>query len=491
MMLLKTLLFLSLSLAFSFAYAEGRDVHSTEPHKVKTLETGTASLQLRLEMIERAEKSIEVEFFIFDASDAPRMIVEALVKKKQQNPAVRIRVLIDYFSLSKNLDQYYTTAMMKKGIEVKYYNPAFLLNIGAVVHRNHRKHIVVDGNEVIDGGRNMADEYFDLKEKHNYLDRDIWVQGPVAAAVVESFNDFWDSRRVKDPKSPKRPPETTTVGPRNARVPNTQAIRKHEEKLRKAEKFASVFNPNDEDDKRLLKMREDLKIIGGRLLSAEPTFSVNSVRFIGDGPDWKQANHSISGKTYYQVMDEAEQSLVIETPYFYLQHNEDIFFKRLKEKGVDIDLLLNSRRSSNEFAINYICLLEGLKFSKFGFDLFLFHGDWMSADTLVKPHLAETALWMQHSKTMLRDSHLTWIGSLNMDPRSVQRLNAESAFLVDDEAFNAALRAHVNTRLQASDVVVNGRLQKDDSDPAKLGGGLLGKLKLMKTWPFYMFENQI
>lgn len=491
MMMLKTLLFLSLTLVFSHAYAEGMDAHSTEPHKVKTLETGTASLQLRLEMIERAEKSIEVEFFIFDASDAPRMIVEALVKKKIQNPSVRIRVLIDYFSLSKNLNPYYTTAMIKSGVEVKYYNPAFLLNIDAVLHRNHRKHIIVDGKEVIGGGRNMADEYFDLKEKHNYLDRDIWVQGPVAASVEKSFNDFWESKRTKIPKAPKRPPETTTVGPRNSPVPNRQAIRKHEEKLRAAAKFASVFDPNDEDDKRLIKMREDLKTIGGKLLADEPAYTVHSIRFIGDGPDWKQSNHSISGKTYYQVMDEAEQSLVIETPYFYLQHNEDIFFKRLKEKGVDIDLLLNSRRSSNEFAINYICLLEGLKFSKFGFDLFLFQGDWMTAETLVKPHLAETALWMQHSKTMLRDSHLTWIGSLNMDPRSVQRLNAESAFLVDDEAFNAALRVHVNKRLQVSDVVVNGRLQKDDSDPAKLGGGLLGKLKLMKTWPFYMFENQI
>ncbi len=100
--MLKTLIILSLSLVFSFAYAEGIGVHSTGPYKVKTLETGTASLQLRLEMIERAEKSLEVEFFIFDESDAPRMIVEALVKKKLEKPDIRICVLLDYFSLSKS-----------------------------------------------------------------------------------------------------------------------------------------------------------------------------------------------------------------------------------------------------------------------------------------------------------------------------------------------------------------------------------------------------
>jgi hypothetical protein len=78
-----------------------------------------------------------------------------------------------------------------------------------------------------------------------------------------------------------------------------------------------------------------------------------------------------------------------------------------------------------------------------------------------------------------------------MDPRSVQRLNAESAFLVNDVAFNTAVRKHVSERLNASDAVVDGRLERDNSNPAKLPGGLFGRLKLMKTWPFYMFENQI
>ena len=51
MMLLKTLLFLSLTLVLTHAHADGMDVSSSEPHKVKTLETGAASLQQRLEMI--------------------------------------------------------------------------------------------------------------------------------------------------------------------------------------------------------------------------------------------------------------------------------------------------------------------------------------------------------------------------------------------------------------------------------------------------------
>ena len=94
------------------------DVSSGEPHRVQSIETGTAALQLRLEMIERAEVSIDVEYFIFDNSDASRILVEALIRKKAEKPGVRIRMLLDYFALSKSLNAYYTTALMKKGIEI-------------------------------------------------------------------------------------------------------------------------------------------------------------------------------------------------------------------------------------------------------------------------------------------------------------------------------------------------------------------------------------
>jgi len=45
--------------------------------------------------------------------------------------------------------------MIKSGFEVKYYNPAFLLNLGAITHRNHRKHMIVDEKEAIAGGRKV------------------------------------------------------------------------------------------------------------------------------------------------------------------------------------------------------------------------------------------------------------------------------------------------------------------------------------------------
>lgn len=472
------------------ALAGGMDVSSTEPHQVKSIETGTASLQLRLEMIARAEKTIDIEFYEFDTGDAPRLIVDALLRKKAQIPAIEVRLLIDHYSPG-NLDAYTCSALIQTGILVRFYNPAFILNVPKVVHRNHRKHIIIDGKEVVGGGRNMADGYYDLKADHNYLDRDIWVRGPIVEKVVESFNSFWDSRRVKEPRPPRRPSETITIGPRNTRVRNTHALRTHEERLRRADHFASVLDPSVSADQRLLGLREDVKRVGRRLLSDEPEFEVDSISFIGDGPDWKNPDHRVTGARYYEILTAAKESLGIETPFFYLQAREKEVFRALKERGVDIDLLLNSHESSNEFAINHICLLQGLKFSRLGFDLFLFRGTWMSPETLARPEVANSSLWMQHSKTMVRDSSLTWIGSMNMDPRSIQRLNAESAFLIDDPAFNRAVREHMQKRFSASDEITNGRRTSDGSNPAKLRGGFLKFLKELKTLPYYLFEKQI
>jgi len=484
------LLFLTLVVTFHFspAYSQSSDVSSSEPHKVKTLEYGAQALQLRLEMIERAQKSIEIEYFIFDKSDGPRLVVEALLRKKAQNPDIKIRIILDYFSLAKNLNPFYTTALMEKGIEIKYYNNVFLLDLARITHRTHRKLFIVDDKEAITGGRNMADEYFDFKKKSNYLDRDIWVEGPIVVSMRESFDHFWDHpRRVKPPRRPARPARLSSdrTGSQHA-----AALRNHQRKIDEGRRFAQVFDPSKADDARLIALREKVREIGQRQLNAEPTFEVKAIRFISDGPDWKKPEDRLSGKIYYDMLEDAEQSIVMETPYFYLQENEENVFRRIKAKGVQASLLLNSKRSSNEFAINYICLLQGLEFSRIGFDLYLFQGDWMSAEEVPIREHHDGTLWMQHSKTMLMDNHITWIGTLNMDPRSVQRLNAENAIVVDDEAFNARVMEHTQARIRASDHVVNGRSAKDGSDPAR-AGNIWGELRKLKTLPFYIFENQI
>lgn len=83
------LIILGLLLAHTSAVlARPVDVESNAPHRIKTLETGTAAMQARLELIAKAETSIDVEYFIYHESDAARIFTEALVKRKTEKPEI-------------------------------------------------------------------------------------------------------------------------------------------------------------------------------------------------------------------------------------------------------------------------------------------------------------------------------------------------------------------------------------------------------------------
>lgn len=468
-------------------WAKPLDVTLREKHQLRSLEKGVAAFALRLRMIEEAKESIDVEYFIYDTSDASRIFTEALVRKKQQQPEVRIRLMLDYFSLSKSLNPYYTTALMKQGIEVRYYNPAFLLNLGKVTSRNHRKILLIDRKVALIGGRNTADEYFDIKKRYNFMDRDVWISGPITKTIAESFDAFWESPLSKIPKPPVRP---STAGPgKNHGHDQAQQLR-HDRMVKAGKAFASLFN--EEKDAELLSLKAMMLKIGEPLIEENPIFEVGMVRFVADGENLKDKTHSITGPAYYELLANAESEAVIETPYFYLQKNEKLVFENLKERDVSVKLLLNSKKASNEFAINYITLLQGLEFSKMGFDLYLNKGQFMSEEELPRQLEFERAIWMVHAKTMVVDEKISWIGTLNMDPRSIQRLNAELGLVVYDQPFAEFIMRKMLERMQRSYVVTNGKVKKDDGehDPAQIES-LWEQVKTLSTVPFYMFENQI
>jgi phosphatidylserine/phosphatidylglycerophosphate/cardiolipin synthase-like enzyme len=57
----------------------------------------------------------------------------------------------------------------------------------------HNKTFIVDGQLVITGGRNIADEYFDYNAEYNFRDRDVLLLGKSVSAVQSSFEEFWKS----------------------------------------------------------------------------------------------------------------------------------------------------------------------------------------------------------------------------------------------------------------------------------------------------------
>ena len=49
---------------------------------------------------------------------------------------------------------------------------------------------------MLTGGRNIANDYFDLSDHYNFLDADLEVSGPIVRTVLESFDAYWNSRNA-------------------------------------------------------------------------------------------------------------------------------------------------------------------------------------------------------------------------------------------------------------------------------------------------------
>jgi putative cardiolipin synthase len=105
-------------------------------HQITLLNQGLASFEERLQMIEKAQKSIDVEYFIYNLDKSGRIFSQALIKKSHEG--VRVRMLLDYFMVKGQFSPFFAYEMEKNGIEVKYFNVTSTLNLFGGQYRNHR-----------------------------------------------------------------------------------------------------------------------------------------------------------------------------------------------------------------------------------------------------------------------------------------------------------------------------------------------------------------
>jgi phosphatidylserine/phosphatidylglycerophosphate/cardiolipin synthase-like enzyme len=141
--------------------------------------------------ISGATKTIDIATFIYEPCDAStRALTEKLIAKAKAG--VHVRVLLDALEQSFDQRQQLENEFDQAGIELRFYsNSLFDIDL-----RMHAKFIIVDGEKVIAGGRNLADQYFALSQALNYVDRDFLAVGAVGAQAEAGFNLLWKSDMV-------------------------------------------------------------------------------------------------------------------------------------------------------------------------------------------------------------------------------------------------------------------------------------------------------
>jgi putative cardiolipin synthase len=167
------------------------------------LPTGIDAFTARALMIDRAEKTLDLQYYIFHDDLMGKFVYDRLLAAADRG--VRVRLLLDDWHQTRETDWLLATMASHPNIEVRLFNPfgthrrtfvARVLRMGfgpqRLRGRMHNKSFIADNSVAIVGGRNIGAEYFGASDEFNFYDVDIMAVGPIAREVSAMFDDYWN-----------------------------------------------------------------------------------------------------------------------------------------------------------------------------------------------------------------------------------------------------------------------------------------------------------
>ena len=168
--------------------------------------TGQMALQTRLDLLQRARDSLDVQCYHLADDETGRLFLRLLREAAERG--VRVRLLLDDLYTAGH-DELLLGLAAHANVEVRLFNPfpagrdgtlkrfaASLLDFGRVHRRMHNKLLLADGQMAVVGGRNIANEYFMRREGDNFLDLDTLVIGAALPTLASLFDRYWNSRHA-------------------------------------------------------------------------------------------------------------------------------------------------------------------------------------------------------------------------------------------------------------------------------------------------------
>lgn len=450
---------------------------------VYVLEDGSGSMIARAWLSEYAEKTIDIQYFIFSTDNVGLIACDYLIRAADRG--VKVRIIVDDIMVDADAQDILTFAS-HENISVKIYNPG--LNLGKNIfskikklstefrsanQRMHNKTFIVDGQVVITGGRNIADEYFDYDHEYNFRDRDILMIGKESAKVNESFELFWDHQLSHDVTSVlKDKPINTTA---NDRFDNLHAY---------ACDPANFWPQIRTRIKELPTAFRSLKESGGLVW-------VDDIEFISDLPGKNDGTHGLAGggnstSALIDLVKNAKSSIEIQSPYLITTALSQNLFRDAVARGVKVRILTNSLASTDNVEAFSSYQSDRATLLNTGVQIFEFRPDAAERTKImtgeVQATLDHKPIFGLHSKSMVIDNKISVIGTFNLDPRSAN-LNTECIVIVRDKQITTALLNGMEEEFKPENSWETTLEFNPDSE--------VSKYKRLKTWTRKVLPKEI
>jgi len=413
------------------------------------LENGLDAFAARALLAEAADRSIDVQYYLYHNDLTGKLFTYQLLKAADRG--VRVRVLVDDMGLwGRDLGS--AVLNSHPNIEVRIFNPfsrktfrfaQFLTRFGSVTRRMHNKSFTVDNQVAILGGRNIGDTYFDANPDIAFADLDVLLIGSVVKDVSASFDRYWNSDAVY--------PIDVLAG----RVPTQKEIEEKKQKF-----YEEVERQRNSDYLRALsnsdlanKIREHrLEFVWGE---AEVAF--DEPKKVLESREKSELHLTPQVGSY---MNRVKKELIILSPYFVPGEKGIAFLRKLEERGVKVKILTNSL-AANDVGIVHAGYAKYRKdLLREGADLYELNKKISKEERKKKKGLSGSSTASLHAKTFVLDRRWIFIGSMNLDPRSVYE-NTEIGVFLDSPKLAKYMAQKFDAEIEKS--AFRLELQTDDN----------------------------
>lgn len=169
-------------------------VKFSDNNSVTLLMNGQEKFDDMFEAIRQARSSVHLEYFNFRNDSIASLLFNILADKAKEG--VEVRALFDGFgndSNNKPLKKNHLEKIRANGIEIYEFDPIRFPWVNHVLHRDHRKIVVIDGKIAYTGGMNVADYYITGTEQvGEWRDMHCRIEGDEVNTLQAIFLKIWN-----------------------------------------------------------------------------------------------------------------------------------------------------------------------------------------------------------------------------------------------------------------------------------------------------------
>ena len=377
--------------------------------RVALLADDVSAAEARVAAVLGAESEVYVSTFI--VGDEPFSLTALTLLRDAARRGLDVRLLVD--AQWNKMPPAVEAHLLAEGVAIRHYHPFRLRHPLWTTKRLHDKLLIVDGETLILGGRNVESPYFGFGrqvERRDYVDLDLAVEGEVAAEARAYFLAVWNSRHAQ--ASPAHASDAE-------RAAAAAELDRHAAWLDERVRQAVVAGRWTADGTR---GQPDPSTA-----APAPAVAVPEVRFLHDPPRGKGSAPGV-GSGLLALLASAERSVVVESAYLIPTPALRRALAAALARGVSVRILTNSLATTDNLWAQAGYAGMRRRLVRMGVELWEYAGP-------------ESI----HTKAGVVDARTVVVGSFNLDPRSA-RLNTEVALVVESaplaQQVGALLDAH-------------------------------------------------